>query len=761
MKNRSTAILLVLFFAGLLGFWWIDRSGIPTASDARKMTGRVLPSLEGVPIRDIQRLVIEGGPEPLEFQREDAGHWRMIRPINVPAASAKVDALLSYLKVLKRLGDAGKLQGNPADYGLDKPARTVSIYTDPGKGPLAAIELGKVAQDRRYVRALGDRGAEVVELSLLDTADQPRDAWRERALFQIAAYDVAGVKVEGTAGKFEARRDGGRWRIVEPIHAPADLNKLDGLLADLAGLQVLAEPGGFVTDDATDFGPYGLDPAALTITVESVNNPGKPQVARIGSAPPGKPGRAFVRRGDDHEIVIVPSRPLADVATDPYPYRSPMISDLDPAKVNRIRLRSEGINHTLERSSGIWRIVDPSPGPADQRVATDLIGKLAELQAMQFVDPSTVRDPGVDSPTATIQLWEEGSAAPILGLSLGRTEAAAKATYARVDGDSRLAALPEAFQEAIPKGLMAFRDRAVIGLGPGRIDRIERIQDGRRVVIEATSAPVDYVRWRMTAPVESPVDPENTARLCVLMGGMRAEALIETEPTDLVPYGLDRPSLTLAWSARPAFLNAPAGTSEGPSTGRLLVGKPSNAARTSRYAMIEGRPLVFTLESRALAILEAELRNRRILSFPPDRVRRLELDRAGEVLAWVRPAAEPGLTAPWQAETSTPNTPTVPESAINALVESLGRLVTPRFIQYDGPFPSEAGLKDPLLVIRVKVDVESEPRLLRLGAFGPEPGTLLGTTAQGDSGPVFLVPAAPFQGWMPLPNLPENPFEPD
>ncbi|MFO0958458.1 MAG: DUF4340 domain-containing protein [Isosphaeraceae bacterium] len=763
MKNRSTFVLLLIFFAGLLGFWWVDRSGIPTASEIRRMTGRILPTLEGVALRDIRRLTIEGGAEPLEFRRDDRDRWRMVSPIDVPAASAKIDALLSYLKVLRRLGDAGKLQGNPSDYGLDRPARTLTLYPGEGRDPLAAIELGRVSQDRRYVRSKGEGGAEVVELSMLDMADQPRDSWRERSLFQIAAYDAAGITLEGPTGRLQARREGGRWRLVEPIRAPADLNKLDGLLADLAGLQVLGEPGGFVTENAADFALYGLDPPYLIITVDSVSHPDRPQVVRIGSEPPGKPGRALRARGDDCEIVIVPGRALAEAAADPYKYRTSLVTDLDPAKVDRLRVESGGVRHLLQKTGGDWKIAEPSPGPADPRVVADLIARVAELQAMQFVDPTQVRDPGTDGPGTSIRIWEEGSESPILGLTLGRQDAAAKAIYAKIDGDSRLAALPEAFGDVIPRGPMAFRERAVINLGPGRIDRIERVQDGLRVAIEAPAAPAspaDYVRWRMTVPVEAPVDPENTARLGVLLGGMRAENLIESGPADLAPYGLDRPGLAVAWSARPAARNANA-ANPGASTGRLLVGKPSNRAKTSRYAMIEGQPLVFTLESRALAILEAELRNRRIMSFPPDRARRLELDRSGEVLAWTRSASAPGLSAPWAAESNQAGTLGVVSTQLDALVENLGRLVTPRFLQYEGPFPAYSSLNESPLTVRVKVESELEPRVLRLGSYGPEPGTLHATTSAGDSGPVFLVPAAPFQPWMPPPNLPENPFEPE
>src|SRR5207248_3105460 len=153
--------LLVLFFAGLLGLWWADYARIPTAATLAKIKGRVLPELIDLAPEQIRRVEVVGDGARLEFRRRDDGGWEISAPVRAPADRSRLDALVINLKELPRAPDAGTIDGPPDRFGLDKPSRTVRLFGADGQR-LAALELGRTLEGRRYVHQVGRPGIDVV-----------------------------------------------------------------------------------------------------------------------------------------------------------------------------------------------------------------------------------------------------------------------------------------------------------------------------------------------------------------------------------------------------------------------------------------------------------------------------------------------------------------------------------------------------------------------------------------------------------------------
>ena len=70
MKNRGYTVGIALFFAGLIGLWWLDYAHVPDRDAAKMSEGRVLPGLWEVRPDDVRRLEIEGGPQRLRLRAE-------------------------------------------------------------------------------------------------------------------------------------------------------------------------------------------------------------------------------------------------------------------------------------------------------------------------------------------------------------------------------------------------------------------------------------------------------------------------------------------------------------------------------------------------------------------------------------------------------------------------------------------------------------------------------------------------------------------
>lgn len=780
MNPRTTVVLLVLFFAGLTGLWWAGAAKVPDYRQRQLMSGRVLPDLIDVRPEEVRRIEIAGPERPLVFARRADGLWQMIEPIETLADRSRIELLLNTLKELRKNADVGAIQGPSATYGLDRPARVVRLFgTDP-QVPLAGLELGRTLVDQRYVRPLGQAGIEVAEAQRLSLLDLPAAEWRERALIGLSPYDVETLTVTGPGHEMSVQLVDGRWRLRRPVEAPADPHKVEGVLADLAALRVLDPRTGFVADDVRDMASFGLDPPRLRIEATPLAAPGKtrgrPEVVLIGKDVPGQVDRAYARRGDQDDVVLIDARPLHDLGSDPHELRSRKVADFDPDHAGFLRVRAGSTEQELARGPDGWTIVGAAAERADPQVVAELLAKLNELQTSDFLDPKAVDRAGLDPPWATLQVWLRNplarpdtpapSAAPAgpadVDLQLGRHDAARKAVYGRVKGDPSILVLPDLILKVLSGDALAFRARSILALDPKQIDRVEVRHGGQAVVVAAPAAGDEAGGWRMTAPVAAPVDAEALARITFLLAGLRADRLVDARPEDLKRYGLDAPGLVVSWRTRDAAARPPLRTG---TDFRLEVGRVVPRTEGTRYATVAGKPLVFTLKPEAIQILTAELHDRRVLWFPDEQAALVVVSRSERSFAFAR-KARPSAEDPavWEREPGS-GAPGFEANLVDALVTALSNLRALRFVQYAGPFPAEAGLVPPLTAIRVQLKGDAGTREIRLGhlAFA---GQRFATTETGSSGAVFLLPEAGWEPYLPPTRpaplvLPERVFAPD
>ena len=241
----------------------------------------ILPELLETPATGIRKVSIERGKERLVFERRSTGRgrWQMVEPMNVAAEPSRLETLVRNLKELRRSLDAGSMTGPPATFGLEHPEAIVRLWGSENEGgassaePLATIDIGKTVKRLRYVRPVSsgiDRGGR------RQAAERRRPArsteWRERAIVPLATFQIESVAIKRGAQVIRVNRSrNGRFRLVEPIVAPADGPKVESMLAALASLRVADGAKGFVANDVRDFSPYGLSPPSATVELTTTS----------------------------------------------------------------------------------------------------------------------------------------------------------------------------------------------------------------------------------------------------------------------------------------------------------------------------------------------------------------------------------------------------------------------------------------------------------------------------------------------------------
>lgn len=786
MNHRGTYALLALFFAGLCGLWLADYAKLPTRRDRDRLRSRVLPELLDTKPDELKRVEILGGPEPMAFERRDGIRWQMTTPIDVAADPSMVETLAFNLKEMTRKPEAATLQGNPASFGLAPPERTVKLWGTATDAPIATLEVGKASLDRRYVRAAGTEGVEVVDARGLDLLKLPPVRWRDHELFRVPSLDVDKIRIVGPAGELRLRRDRDGWRIVAPLKTPAAEPKVEGLIADLGSLRVLGDSR-FVADgvrgDALD--RFGLKSPRLTVEVEAGRDGRRrpSQSILVGHPVEGKDGQVYVKRGAQDAVVAVDARGLRDLGVDPNAYRSPKVADISPARVVRIGVEAEGRDFEVARSGRDWTIVRPAPAPADRQAIEAFLKSLADLQTGIYLTPAGVSDPGLDPPSMVLKVWQApdprseadpGPANPIgtlaLTLKVGRRDAARRSIYAQLEGDRTILALPEAAGEFLPRNRLAFRDRSVLAVDSTRIERLTVAGPVRKVALQAPVLKLDPlaqspIGWWMAEPVTAPADAPAVGRLLKLLSRLRADGLVAEKPgpDELRAFGFEPPALTLTWSTLPSFSpwKGPAFASPGGipfEDHSLVVGAPVPGRPGQRYATVSGRSLIFTLGPESLGTIDAEYHDHRVLAFDLAHVRRVQLAWPGRSFS-LTPAEKDGRRD-WSAEGAV-DAPDFNPGRVGPLLKAASDLTTTRFAQYLGPIPAGFGLNPPRFAIRVELDDGTPALELRIGDPAA-PGLLLATTSKSGDGPVFVVPDALFAGWTRPPrqhdDLPDDVF---
>lgn len=791
MKDRGTYLLLVLFFCGLVGLWVADYNRVPTRKQIDRMSTRVLGALIDTKPDDLRKVEILGGEEPLVFERREGNRWQMTSPKNVAADPSKVETLAYNLKELTRRPGADTLEPDLSRYGLDHPERTIKLWGSQTDAPLATLEVGRASLDRRYVRAGGSEGVEVVDARGLDLLRLAPVGWRDRELFRVPSFEVDGVGIAGGGKSLKLKRGRSAWHIVEPVRLLASEGRVDGLIADLGSIRVLDDSQFFADDvppEQLDY--FGLKTPRLTLEVDSsrVGRRGGPQVLHVGKPVEGKAGQVYARRGDQDDVVIIEDRVLKDLRPEPNAFRSPKVADISLPRVARIGVE-DGAGMSIEavRMGNDWGVVSAaSTGRGDRQAIGEFLKSLDLLQTGIFLRPEEVPDSGLDHPELTLKVWQardprepsSSSSDPkgdlAMTLRIGRRDKARNSIYARIEGDPTILALPDSANSFLPRNPLAFRDRGIFASDVDRIEQIRLVGPARKVTLNGPVLKVGRLNmglaptgWWLVEPVEAPADAPSIGQLLKLLANFRAESLVTEKPENLEKFGLKVPALTVTWSAMPEFSMVEKPRKVDPSPGTitledhsLLIGGTVPEKPTTRYAKLGDFPLIFTVGQDILGTIDAEWRDHRVLTFDPTHLRQVRLEWPDRGLTLV-PTVQAGVRT-WSPVASS-DYPDFNPAPLKALVESASKLSTTRFLQYFGGFPEGTALAPARLTIHFDLDEGSPSRTLKLGVAAGN-GLVLASNEPGQRGPIFLISEKPFAPFLKAPRqkgeLPDNVFAP-
>jgi hypothetical protein len=249
----------------------------------------------------VKTLEVQGPEGAYALARDDKGDWAFTRPLRTRAGRWSVDGLLGTLEGLRMEAVAAETAKDLKAYGLDKPARVVTLGL--ADGGTKTLQIGRSTAEKKYhAREAGSTLVAVVPGAVVEDLAKGMAELRAKRLLDVSTYEVDGFTVEAEGGRRVYARstvrdkdgiDIYKWKRTEPDGKDVDTNKVQDALFAVGGLEVL----GFVDAPAAP-GTYGLDAPALKVSLR--HGGGRPPAwFEVGS----KDGAFYGRREADAAVM--------------------------------------------------------------------------------------------------------------------------------------------------------------------------------------------------------------------------------------------------------------------------------------------------------------------------------------------------------------------------------------------------------------------------------------------------------------------------
>lgn len=492
MKTKSTFWLLLITLLVAGGYYFAKRK-LPTTEETAERQKRVLDFKAA----DVTRMEIKGADRDFLFERRE-GKWFFARPLQVRADAGEIEGILSGLEFLesrRRISERAYTEAKLtlSDYGLEKPRASVLFRTPRAESTLF---LGNEARqgDALYVQVKGEKAVHLVDKFLATRLEKKIEDYRERNLFDFRAEKIALLNLRAGDKHIEISRTNQLWRIVQPLSARADRDKVEDFLRRLAALRA----DDFLSEDPAASREYGLEEPAEEISVRLEKEEAVHTLV-FGSKLKTDDKKIAARVKGQNSIVAVAAAFAAEAARALNDFRDRNLAPFASGDAREIEMRHRGATLLLQKPQNDWQIVQPEKLAADSELVEKLLTRLSGMQIKEFAaDVLTDLDKfGLKTPSArvTIRARVADSAAanagtnappaavapPILDLEIGKTDSGKKLTYVKRADESSIYAVDAADAAALPKGAFELRSRVLFAIAKDAIQAVS-VKKGRSAV---------------------------------------------------------------------------------------------------------------------------------------------------------------------------------------------------------------------------------------------------------------------------------------
>lgn len=615
MKFRGTMVLGAVLGLLCLGYWLMQQR--EEAQVREKLEAQRLFQFEG---EDVARLrIAQAGKTPTEGVRAD-GAWKITAPAPdiepYPPLWDRVAGRLAQLHNKRTIVEhAQDLQ----QYGLAEPVLQVTAELDSGEevhldfGALEPMrvcryarqgdtvflvhkdmffELNRSLKDLRHQFLVDNRDADIlrIEFARIWTGKNTAEAQAMDTTPEVGEESVRVVAERDSAGQ--------PWRLVEPVEAQADQERVNNLVSEVRYGTAIR----FI-DNPASLADYGLEKPHARITVFDAEDSG-PQTLFLGQLDQvGEEGGLFARREGRQSVMLIDPHLVMLLPKAPSAFRERHLMTRPATELARVRYQRGGEEFLLQEDPAEgWMLIYPKLADTDQVAVSQFIAMLKQIEGAYFPD-GELEDYGLDKPEVTITL-EYQDQSPPAEIRVQPLEAPENLVAATQD-TGEIVQIFENYAEPLFVDSSHFRSPELLTFEDTWATKLSIVFEGIPYVFEK----VDTI-WLVRKPERMQLASQSGLK-ALLKAFRSVKGSAVTEPaSDPAEYGLDTPLLAFEVLVEPPpemreDADAGAQTHYGP----LKVGAitPQNSQR--RYAAVEGRDGVFRVRQALIEVVRETLKD--------------------------------------------------------------------------------------------------------------------------------------------------------
>jgi len=718
MNFRTTAILVGLLVVVLLICWagsifgpprqGVTETDTPTAAQGEK--------LFEPPLGNINKVRIDrAGKGFMEFEKQDAD-WRVVKPVDAPAARWAVRQLVDMASQLKQLQKFMPGRGEHADLdlaklGLVEPTIKVTYWTGQKQVKLL-VGNNVIMSENTYVMFEGGENVYVVDKNIRQQVKKDLNDYRDKQLWKIKTDQVDRLEIQqaGVAKvtKVVVVKSDGKWVLDSPIRATADDDKIGDAVNGLAYLKVSE----FIDDTPENLARYGLDTPAMTVEFSTSEKIGKDKpletqptsapvrkqlkttsyVLYVGSAAGLDGQNVYAKLADKRWVFAINRDDLKKFTPDMVAWRNKKVFAEDTDQITRIECIGRSEHFTLIREDqGPWSLGVPMLGQVDQERVKQLLDTLSGLEAVDFLDdPSDgLKDEGLDDPVCRIKLYMSGKVEPVV-LTIGGLTGSKLYRYVQRDGRQYVSVVKQAQAEKLLGPAYAYRDRQMLKLVPADVREV-RLTRGRREYVLQRG---DDRLWRVVKPIEADAEQAAVMTLVATLADLKAQDYVSDGK--LSTYGLDKPQIVAVITTKRRLPTTTTATSQ-PQEPKTII--ETHKVIFSRqgdglYAAVSPGRLVARLDDSVVDDLDKEFVDTRIFrTLAKGQVDRVTITRGQDSFT----------LAVTDGKWSYPDDPVfqVDQSEIQKLIDAVGKLKARQYVQFNDKNLKQHNLDKPKLTVEL------------------------------------------------------------
>ena len=494
-----------------------------------------------------------------------------------------------------------------------------------------------------------------------------------------------------------AQNADGIWQLKAPFTANADPPKINEMLQDLLEKKVKQ------TLEAEDLAQYGLQPPNIRIELWTEGEtPAKTFL--IGDRTVNY--SVYTKEQSESHIFLIESSALDDFTKSPSDFRDRDVFKFSPTEIGEFRLQVAGqpeircekqvaSNTEATGQLGAWQMIRPVKAKADARVVEEIVSALGGLRVVVFEADGEydLADYGLSQPRITVTL-QSTTNDQIQELQIGSDAETPGRIYVARSEHHAVYAVNKEIYTKLNRTVFDLRDKRVIDFQRTATHRFTIRQGDSEIVCQKDVEG----EWEITAPVALKADEETVDDLLFGVDALRVVAFVDDQPKNLQPYGLDSPSIEVAFmvpNTEPAV---------------LLVGKMKG---DNIYVKAQNAEPVFLVKQTLLDLVGmgvAGLRNKQILDFDSDAAAKIVLKHGDVNLTCQKQGTNWRLTFPVQEQAK--------NGAIRSIIQQVNRLTVEAFLAVS-PSITTTGFDTPEIRLVVTLKDRTE-HLLEIGKLADD-----------------------------------------